>query len=823
MNDQRPAAAVTHHSWDAGAEPSITAVSDDGLRVFLGAAFERSALAMILIDPEETIRCANPAAAQMLDADDLPGRSVRDFRIPDRAVEADPEATAMAAGELDHLERAVVIRSASGRRLHAMMRVDAVSLPDGQRSFLVQLRDVTTALAHETAHTDSELRYQELIDNLPGMSVLMFDRDLRLLVAGGEVLQRAGLDTDTLPGRLMADIFPAPAMALLDDPYRAALTGTGRDFEYSSPIDGRQYRMRTRPVTSSDGTIIGGLALSEDVTADRARRTLLEQVQRLSNVGTLSYDTIGGWVIDDELIRLLGVDSAEEAGRAMDTLVLPEDREPTRAAYRRVMQFGGRADLQYRLIHGKTGEVRHVVGALEAVVDADGTLLRAVATHADVTDAVLAQTTSTAAAQARTVLLRKVSDALAQPPGALRDMMRSIVDVAAAALGGGTVLRVLTPNGRAVDTDVVSDSDDQARDRMIQRLADTATNLNPATGIDDADGAGGRLTSSMRNTDWRNDYVSRLGCQPSGDIEHFISAPVRHGGAVLGYLSVYRRERAEPYQVGDDDLIQVLADRLGSAIADHPIQQLLERQRSEAIAIADRLHELTAEQRELLDQLAGVEERERTLLAEAIHDGPLQLVVGVKMGIDTISRRGQAFNNQETQRLAGTLETAMQQLRTLIVAVTPPDLSEGLGMALRNLAEGIFIGTATQVTVLGPAHVHLTSQTKGNAYRIMREAMVNVRKHARARHVVLDLQERDSTVTARVTDDGDGAESLHAGPGHLGMATMRARAHTEGGRLDITSAPGEGTTVTLTLPTATTVRKGPPTIGTTGPSPTPPR
>jgi PAS domain S-box-containing protein len=790
------------HSWDAGAEPSVAAVSQDDLRVFLGAAFERSALAMILIDPEERIRCANTAAAEMLDADDLPGRAVGDFRVPDRSVEADPEATALMADELDRLERPVAIRSASGRRLQVMMRVDGVVLPDGERAFLVQLRDVTTARAHETARADSELRYQELIDSLPGMSVLMFDRDLRLLVAGGELLERGGLDTETLPGRLVADVLPAQAMALLVDPYRAALTGEDRDFEYSSPIDGRQYRMRVRPVTSSDGAVIGGLALSEDVTADRARRTLLEQVQRLSNVGTLSYTTVGGWVIDDELLRLLGVDSVDEAVRSMDTLVLPEDREPTRAAYRRVMQTGGRVDLQYRLIHGKTGQVRHVIGAFEVVVDADGTLLRAVATHADVTEAVLAQTTRVAAAQARTVLLRRVSDALAQPPGSLQEMMKSIMDVASAALGGGTVLRVLTKDGRAVETDLVSDSDEPAQQRMTRCLLESARTFEPGL-VDRDTGGAGQLSSSLANMDWRHDYERRLGCPPSLDIQHFISAPVRHDGAVLGYLSVYRRERGEPYQAGDDDLIQVLADRLGSAIADNRVRELLERQRTEAMAIADRLHELTAEQRELLDQLASVEERERTLLAEAIHDGPLQLVLGVKMRLDTISRRGQAFDSEETQRLAGTLEIAMQHLRTLIIALTPPDLSQGLGTALRNLAEGIFIGTPTQVTVHGPAHVHLTPQTKGNAYRILREAMVNARKHAHAQHVVLDLHETDSTVTARLTDDGDGAQSLHAGPGHLGMATMRARTHTEGGRLDITSTPGDGTTVTLTLPTAT--------------------
>ena len=79
-------------------------------------------------------------------------------------------------------------------------------------------------------------------------------------------------------------------------------------------------------------------------------------MQRLSNVGTSDLRHPGGWAIDDELLRLLGVDSAADAVGSMDTLVLPRTAEPTRAAYRRVMQSGGRADLQYRLIHGKTGQ-----------------------------------------------------------------------------------------------------------------------------------------------------------------------------------------------------------------------------------------------------------------------------------------------------------------------------------------------------------------------------------------------------------------------------------------------------------------------------------
>jgi len=246
----------------------------------------------------------------------------------------------------------------------------------------------------------------------------------------------------------------------------------------------------------------------------------------------------------------------------------------------------------------------------------------------------------------------------------------------------------------------------------------------------------------------------------------------------------------------------VLADRIGSVITESRVRQELERQRFEHKALADRLQELTTEQRELLEQLANVEERERTLLAEAIHDGPMQLVVAVMMCLENSSINQGSIDDDEMERLIVTLETSIQRLRTLIIALTPPDLSKGLGMALRKLAEGIFLGTPTEITVLGASHVHLTALSKGNAHRILREAMVNARKHAHAEHVVLELAERDGAVIARLTDDGVGAASLDAGPGHLGMATMRARADADGGRLDVTSSPGAGTTVLLTLPAA---------------------
>lgn len=224
------------------------------------------------------------------------------------------------------------------------------------------------------------------------------------------------------------------------------------------------------------------------------------------------------------------------------------------------------------------------------------------------------------------------------------------------------------------------------------------------------------------------------------------------------------------------------------------------QEKVESRAVADRLLELTYGQRELLEQLAGTETRERSLLADAVHDDAMQLIVAAVLRIDTLRLRLEGEHGDELDRIAGILETSVTRLRKIIVAIVPPDLSDGLGVALRNLAEGIFTGTDSIVTVVGLDHVRLTPIVKASAYRILREALVNARKHAKAEYITLRVEECAGNVVLSLTDDGVGAESLTTQPGHLGVATMQARARAEQGHLHLQSTPGVGTTVVLTLP-----------------------
>ncbi len=282
-----------------------------------------------------------------------------------------------------------------------------------------------------------------------------------------------------------------------------------------------------------------------------------------------------------------------------------------------------------------------------------------------------------------------------------------------------------------------------------------------------------------------------------GESRHYIVAPIRHEGSVLGLLSVFGNTASSG--VGEHP-IQLLADRVGSSLASSLLGETRDRAKADRLAVADRLLELTCEQRELLEQLVTIETRERALLAEAVHDDPMQLIVAAMMRLDNVRLQVDGELGEELDQVAVVLETSVERLRTVITAIVPPDLSEGLGIALRNLAEGIFLGTTSVVTVTGPASVPLTPLANAAAFGILREALVNTRKHAHARNVTVRLEERGDHVVISVTDDGVGAESLNAERGHIGVATMQARASAENAELALNTRPGRGTTVVLTVP-----------------------
>ncbi|MFG1782694.1 sensor histidine kinase [Rhodococcus oryzae] len=206
--------------------------------------------------------------------------------------------------------------------------------------------------------------------------------------------------------------------------------------------------------------------------------------------------------------------------------------------------------------------------------------------------------------------------------------------------------------------------------------------------------------------------------------------------------------------------------------------------------------------RRLVAESMGAEERERRRLAEHLHDGPLQNVLAARMDLE------EAIERERDPALvaaeAALRETAAQ-LRSTVTTLHPQVLEQlGLTEALRELADGH--GRRGDYEM----RVRLAEVGRPDCqallYRVAREALGNIDKHAHAHRVDVLLARTATAITLEVADDGVGFDPddlpARVAEGHIGLASQFLRIENLGGTLEVTSAPGEGTRVVATVPSS---------------------
>lgn len=211
------------------------------------------------------------------------------------------------------------------------------------------------------------------------------------------------------------------------------------------------------------------------------------------------------------------------------------------------------------------------------------------------------------------------------------------------------------------------------------------------------------------------------------------------------------------------------------------------------------------ERRRLLAHLVTVQEEERSRIAAEIHDDSLQVVTAAGVRIESLARRTMDPKvKEELTELQEGVAGAVGRLRKLLFDVRPPALDrEGLEPALRLALNQLRLDTGIEWQIHGSLAADPPDALRTILYRIAMEALTNVRKHAGASRIELDLEERDGGVRLSVRDDGAGfpPERLEEEvPGHLGLITMRQRAQLAGGRLHVDTGPGKGTAVVAWIP-----------------------
>jgi signal transduction histidine kinase len=221
---------------------------------------------------------------------------------------------------------------------------------------------------------------------------------------------------------------------------------------------------------------------------------------------------------------------------------------------------------------------------------------------------------------------------------------------------------------------------------------------------------------------------------------------------------------------------------------------------------AEDIERRQTEQAKLMAELVAAEEETRRRIAADIHDDTAQAVAATGLRIDALAATlTDPAARQAAAEARQALTEANRRLRRLLFELRPPALDEaGLATALElYLADG-FGYDGFDWRVDNRLDSEPAPEIRAILYRVALEALTNARKHAGASEVEVLLERRGVGVAVRVRDDGRGFEppapDAPAEAGHIGILSMRERAEAAGGRLGLTSGPGEGTVVDFWMP-----------------------
>lgn len=224
-----------------------------------------------------------------------------------------------------------------------------------------------------------------------------------------------------------------------------------------------------------------------------------------------------------------------------------------------------------------------------------------------------------------------------------------------------------------------------------------------------------------------------------------------------------------------------------------------------------RLRGKVSELELLRDRLMHVEENGRKRVAQDLHDGPLHSVLEMGSRIDALATELEVAGvwGEAGWNLVELCQAAVYELRAVCSDLYPSELADlGLAPALKDLARQTSRNERVEVRFeheAFPPYGRLRSEVEDALYRVAREALSNVVRHAHASHAQMSLACCEDNVFLVIWDDGTGfpvppSTAKLVRLGHLGIATMRERVEAVGGLLTISSGCGAGTEVRAHVP-----------------------
>ncbi len=275
-----------------------------------------------------------------------------------------------------------------------------------------------------------------------------------------------------------------------------------------------------------------------------------------------------------------------------------------------------------------------------------------------------------------------------------------------------------------------------------------------------------------------------------------ISVPIHSQGKAVGALQVHI-----PFLVDDEDIcqkldtLQIAAELMGCLLKNAGLQRELQRKEMYVM----RLVKATLDGQEA--------ERERVCLE--VHDGITQTLASAFQYLQALET---TLPSQETEarhllnRTEALVRQAIQEARWIINSITPATLSDlGLMPTLRQELKQFEKDTGCKVE-LESNWLRLAPQTEIALFRIIHEAITNVRKHAKSPKMRIELSRLPGRLVALIRDWGVGFDNGKQEPvptkNGFGLFSMRKRAELLGGTCEVRSALGQGTEVRVEVPIA---------------------
>ena len=204
-------------------------------------------------------------------------------------------------------------------------------------------------------------------------------------------------------------------------------------------------------------------------------------------------------------------------------------------------------------------------------------------------------------------------------------------------------------------------------------------------------------------------------------------------------------------------------------------------------------------------------EAERSRISRDLHDGILQTLLSIEIQIDVLRRKVTASPEQAVNNLANlqqTVKNESAELRHMVTDLRPLrvqsadllDLMQGFAERYRNES------TIALDILIDSAEIHAPDRVCRELFQIYREALNNIKKHAKASHVVVKLSQDDSSLVLVVDDNGEGFSFAGRFTGdeldrlRLGPISIKERTRTVGGILTVESNPGHGARLIVEIP-----------------------